>query len=108
MAGKLSIEKKTISAMMHLFCRGHHKPKGSELCSDCAELLAYAEARLDKCPFGEKKGPCSQCSIHCYKPQMRKRIVEVMKYSGPRMLLRHPVLAMRHITSKHSSHSSKK
>ena len=107
MAGKLAIEEKTISAMMHLFCRGQHKPKGRELCPDCTELLAYAKARLDKCPFGEEKGPCAKCSIHCYKPEMRKRIVEVMRYSGPRMLLHHPILAVQHLRSKRSPRASK-
>jgi hypothetical protein len=100
MAGKLAREEKTISAMMHLFCRGQHKPKGRELCPACAELLAYAKAHLVKCSFGENKGSCAKCKIHCYEPRMRKRIITVMKYSGPRMLLRHPILAVRHLASK--------
>jgi hypothetical protein len=108
MAVKLAREEKTISAMMRLFCRGNHKPKGRGLCPDCTELLTYARARLDKCPFGEDKGSCAKCDTHCYKPQMRKHIIEVMKYSGPRMLLHHPILAMRHLTSKHTSVTGKK
>jgi hypothetical protein len=100
MAGKSAKEDKTISAIILLFCRGQHKPKGSRLCAACAELLTYAKARLDKCPFGENKGLCFQCKIHCYEPQMRKRIIEVMKYSGPRMFLHHPILAMHHLRSK--------
>ncbi|MDI9444206.1 MAG: nitrous oxide-stimulated promoter family protein [Planctomycetota bacterium] len=28
---------------------------------------------------------------------MRQRVKEVMQYAGPRMLLRHPVLAVRHL-----------
>jgi hypothetical protein len=100
-------EEKTISVMIGLFCRGHHKPKGSGLCPACTELLAYAKARLDKCPFGDTKGPCSKCIIHCYNPDMRKRIIEVMKYSGLRMLLRHPILAMRHLRSKRTPRAGK-
>jgi hypothetical protein len=116
MAGKPAREEKLLLAMIHLFCRGHHKPKsrkgyltaGKILCPDCTELLAYAKARLDKCPFGENKGPCSKCDIYCYTPQMRKRIVEVMRYSGPRMLLRHPILAMRHLHLKRAPRAGKK
>ena len=93
--------------MIRLFCRGHHKPKGRGLCPDCAELLVYARARLDKCPFGEDKGSCAKCDTHCYKPQMRKRIIEVMKYSGPRMLLHHPILAMRHLRLKQAPRAGK-
>jgi hypothetical protein len=28
---------------------------------------------------------------------MRDRVKEVMRFSGPRMLLRHPILAIRHL-----------
>ena len=36
-------------------------------------------------------------SVHCYQPQMREQIRQVMRYSGPRMLLYHPVLAIWHL-----------
>jgi len=98
--GKMAREEKTIAVMIRLYCRAKHKTKGTGICPACGELLDYAKTRLEKCPFGEKKGPCSKCLIHCYSPAMRKRIVEVMKYSGPRMLLHHPVLAIRHLRSK--------
>jgi hypothetical protein len=28
---------------------------------------------------------------------MKKKIVEVMRYAGPRMLLHHPILAIQHL-----------
>lgn len=90
-------EGKTIAVMIELFCRGHHEGGGSGLCGDCAELLEYARQRLAKCPFGPEKGPCSKCHIHCYKPQMRERVREVMRYAGPKMLTKHPVLAVGHL-----------
>jgi len=108
MAGKLAREEKTVSEMIRLFCRGRHKPKGRGLCPDCTELLAYAGARLEECPFGEKKGPCSKCSIHCYSPAMRKRVIEVMRYSGPRMLLHHPILALRHLRPRRTPRAGRK
>ena len=67
------------------------------MCSQCRELLAYAEARLERCPFGLEKPTCSKCPIHCYKPDMREEIREVMSYAGPRMLKKHPVLGIRHL-----------
>ncbi len=93
----LEQEKNTLRAMLEIYCRGNHKPTGSPLCADCTELWGYAEKRLDKCPFGPEKGPCSKCEVHCYKPDMRKRIQDVMRYSGPRMLKKHPVMAARHL-----------
>ena len=94
---KLEREKKTLSVMLNIYCRNNHKSRGKKLCPDCQQLGEYAEERLQKCPYGPAKGPCSQCEIHCYKPEMRKRIRDVMRYSGPRMLGRHPVLALSHL-----------
>jgi hypothetical protein len=34
--------------------------------------------------------------MHCYKPAMREKIKDVMRYSGPRMSYRHPLLALFH------------
>jgi hypothetical protein len=33
----------------------------------------------------------------CYTPDMRERIRAVMRFSGPRMLLHHPWLALMHL-----------
>ena len=89
-------DTETLQAMLGIYCRDQHEGAGT-LCPDCRELLDYAEARLAKCPFGEDKPTCANCTVHCYKPAMRERIREVMKYSGPRMLTAHPVLAARHL-----------
>jgi len=88
-------EKKTVSEMIRIYCRGHHGTS-DDLCPECVELHDYAMCRLDRCPFGEDKPTCAKCPIHCYKPQMRDKIRDVMRYAGPRMLLRHPILAVLH------------
>jgi len=99
MAGSRALdrEKKTLAAMLEIYCRQKHKAMGQGLCAECGELWEYAEQRLEKCPFGAAKGACSKCEVHCYKPEMRKRIQAVMRYSGPRMLKKHPVMAARHL-----------
>lgn len=89
-------EAKTLEAMVHLYCAGHHGPREG-LCPACAELLAYALERLARCPFQEAKTACAKCTVHCYRPAMRERARAVMRYSGPRMLARHPVLAVLHL-----------
>ena len=61
-------------------------------------LRDYADARVDHCPHIATKTFCSVCQTHCYKPEMRERIRQVMRWSGPRMLFHHPVLAVRHLT----------
>lgn len=101
-------EKEMVSDMILLYCRKQHKAvrKASglgktDLCPECAELEAYARMRSDKCPFMETKTFCSNCKVHCYKPDMRERIRMVMRFSGPRMLFVHPVAAVRHVIESH-------
>lgn len=88
-------EKRIVELMIHLYCR--KKEKNKTLCPQCAELLKYAHARLDHCPFGEEKNACKQCTVHCYKPAMREQMKRVMRFSGPRMLLYAPWQAIRHL-----------
>lgn len=89
-------EKRVVSQMIALYCRKHHHTHG-KLCDECAALDAYARQRSDQCPFMETKTFCSNCKVHCYKPEMREKIRKVMRFSGPRMLFHHPVMALRHV-----------
>lgn len=87
-------EKELVSQMIALYCRKKHG--GKTLCPECAALDSYARQRSDKCPFMETKTFCSNCRVHCYRPEMRQRIRVVMRFSGPRMIFHHPIPALRH------------
>jgi hypothetical protein len=89
-------EKQLVSQMIALYCKRRHHTRGA-LCPTCAALRTYAEQRSEKCPFMETKTFCSNCQVHCYKPEMRAQIREVMRFSGPRMMFHHPVMAIRHV-----------
>jgi hypothetical protein len=93
---RISRERRTIEAMIRLYCHDLHATR-VELCPECRELREYADRKLDDCPFREEKPTCNQCIVHCYSAEMRNRIKDVMRYAGPRMLRRHPILAIRHI-----------
>lgn len=95
-SNRINREKKTVEKMLRLYCKHHHGSK-DELCEQCKELLDYAMIRLDKCKFGNNKPTCGNCTAHCYKPNMREKIIAVMRYSGPKMLFAHPVLAIAHL-----------
>jgi hypothetical protein len=95
---RIDREGKTVAAMIGLYCRSHHGADG--LCPQCAELLAYASERLERCPFQEGKPVCSRCPVHCFQPAMREGIRAVMRFSGPRMLRRHPLMAVRHFIDR--------
>jgi hypothetical protein len=93
-------EIKTIKLMIELHCHDHHGSIDG-LCPRCLELFDYVRKRLEKCPLKENKPKCSKCPVHCYKPAMRQKIKAAMKYSGPRMIYRHPILMVKHyLTNK--------
>ena len=89
-------EKKTVSLMIRLYCRKRHHTSGG-LCAECQALSDYAVQRSDRCPFMETKTFCSNCRVHCYKPEMREKIRAVMRWAGLRMLPVHPVLSLKHV-----------
>jgi hypothetical protein len=117
--------QRTIALMISIYCRGGHPeaapvrtcapdasaamgadpivgpvaavPAAPGLCPACLALAEYSRRRVEQCRFGEDKPTCSHCPVHCFRPEMREQIRVVMRYSGPRMTLRHPYLAVRHL-----------
>lgn len=96
---RLAREKKTMAVMVEMYCRAHHGVEDHP-CAGCKALLEYASQKIDRCPFHEVKPICANCRIHCYKGPMRELVRTVMRYSGPRMLIRHPVLALLHVSAR--------
>jgi len=95
--GRLRREWRTIEEMIGITCRHRHGGGRRALCPECAGLRDYARERLVRCPFGEGKSTCARCRVHCYRAEMRERVRDVMRFAGPRMLARHPVLAILHL-----------
>lgn len=91
---KIAREKKIANLMIKLYCENNHQGVG--LCLDCSDLSDYVEKKIDNCPFIEVKTFCSNCQVHCYNKPMREKIKIVMKYSGPRMIIYHPIIAIDH------------
>ncbi len=93
---RIARERKTVEAMIRIACKGRHGTTDG-LCPECRELHDFANARLDRCPYQERKPTCSKCLVHCYRPDMREKIRDVMRYAGPRMTRHHPVLTLWHV-----------
>ena len=93
---RLVRERKTVDLMIDLYCHENHD-SGTELCTECQVIKDYANLRLEKCPYQEKKTTCANCPTHCYQKSYREKIREIMRYSGPRMLRKHPGLAILHL-----------
>lgn len=95
---RIEREKKTIKAMLDIYCQDKHAQGCSKgLCENCHQLKLYAFQRLDVCPFQENKPACNHCQVHCYAKAKRDQIKQVMRFAGPKMMLRHPVLSFHHL-----------
>nr|WP_034860415.1 nitrous oxide-stimulated promoter family protein [Enterococcus caccae] len=99
---KIQEEKRTIRAMIDIYYKNHEATKINK-----QMLLSYSHLRLDVCRFGEEKPTCKQCPVHCYRPDYKEQMKQVMRYSGPRMLLYHPVLAVKHLLKENKSKKSR-
>jgi hypothetical protein len=95
---RLLRELATIEAMTRIYCADHHG--SSAPCEECRTLIAYASKRLAVCPFGAEKPVCAKCQVHCYGRAMRDKVRDIMRYAGPRMMWRHPWLALAHVLDK--------
>ncbi len=85
-----------MQAMVKLYCQKKHGTS-DELCPHCQDFLDYALNRLSRCPYQEKKPVCAQCKTHCYKPFYKEEARKIMRFAGPRLLLTHPILVLKHL-----------
>ncbi|KAA3611724.1 MAG: nitrous oxide-stimulated promoter family protein [Planctomycetota bacterium] len=100
---RLRREQKTLEAMVRIACRHQHgetataRKSSGQPCASCQDLQAYAFERIERCPFGAAKPSCAKCSIHCYPRGRREPMQALMRVAGPKMVWRHPFLAMAHL-----------
>jgi hypothetical protein len=87
-------EEKTFRHMAAIYCHHHHS--GNRVCDKCEQLVQYVIERVNLCPYGDEKPVCGKCQTHCYDPAMRQDVRKVMMFAGPRMIMHHPMLAIRH------------
>ncbi|MFC1784652.1 nitrous oxide-stimulated promoter family protein [Candidatus Neomarinimicrobiota bacterium] len=99
LSNRIEREKRTVGIMVKMYC-DHHHDKIDSMCNDCNELTEFASERIYLCVFQNDKPVCSECQIHCYRKDMRDKIKTVMRFAGPRMTLRHPILGIRHLIDK--------
>ena len=92
---RIEWEKRTVRKMITLYCRHHLKQ--DPMPEEYAQLVDYACERLDHCKYGDNKNLCKNCAIHCYAPEKRQQIREVMRWVGPRMMFYDPKEALIHM-----------
>ena len=97
-SGRLRRQAETLQVMIEMYCIAHHSNEEQDrLCEECADLNRYALKRLACCPFGQDKPTCDHCKVHCFKPEYREKLRQVMAYAGPRLACRHPLMALDHL-----------
>lgn len=97
---KRNLEAVVVTELIQLYCHDKHKGRSknaNNMCSECQALDAYAQSRIRQCPFMTSKTFCSNCKVHCYDPEEREAIRQVMHYAGPRLLLKHPIIVIHHM-----------
>lgn len=95
-ARKSVIEKEKRMVLLMIYIFGRHHLGQRMLSQELRSLAQYCFVRLDYCQFGEGKGPCKRCPIHCYSPKRRAQIRQIMRWSGPRVFFLAPIQAIRH------------
>lgn len=79
---RIQTDAKILRQFIKIYCKKHHQGGGSGgTCEECRKLLEYALKRDQNCKL-DPKPKCKDCKIHCYKPEMRQKIKEIMKFSG--------------------------
>lgn len=93
-------EVKTLLKIISIDCNHKHNTHKDKLCEECLLLFEYAEKKIESCVYGDGKPVCSGCYIHCYSPEMREKIIGCMKYAGPKMIYKSPILTIRYLYRK--------
>jgi hypothetical protein len=95
LSSRIDRERDTIEAMIELYCLENHRQ--ADVCQECSSLMEYVKLRLEHCPFQDQKPTCLNCTVHCYASKQRIQIRNVMRFSGPRMIFRHPIMTIYHV-----------
>ena len=93
MASKVDEDIKVLREFIKIYCETKHRDRaktiqdGINLCDECHDTLQYSAMRREYCPQ-DPKPTCKNCDIHCYKPEYRQRIKDIMRHSGMVMIKR--------------------
>lgn len=111
---KVRADTRIVAGLGSIYCADHHGDRERvrlssdatslgvygkrvpKLCDECAAHIRYAEARRAFCPK-DPKPFCAHCDTHCYKADEAEWQRQMMRYAGPRSLVRgYAVPGMKH------------
>ncbi|MCH3995983.1 MAG: nitrous oxide-stimulated promoter family protein [Prevotella sp.] len=88
-------DKQIVKLMIELYCK--HKLETDQVPKKYLQLINYASFKIDHCSWGNNKPACKDCPHHCYAPEKRNEIREIMRWTGPRMIIWCPRAAIGHL-----------
>ncbi|MGY3765492.1 nitrous oxide-stimulated promoter family protein [Vagococcus vulneris] len=95
---RITYERQTVQAMIAIYFKQFSDEEHQK---EREEIERYAMKRLDFCQFGDDKPTCKTCPVHCYSKKYREKMKVIMIYSGPRMLIYHPLMSIKHFIKEH-------
>ncbi|MFH1179497.1 MAG: nitrous oxide-stimulated promoter family protein [Candidatus Bathyarchaeota archaeon] len=93
MVSKVDKDIQVLRDFIQIYCETKHKDlekideNGIKLCVECHETLRYSTWRREVCPQ-DPKPTCKNCEIHCYLPDQRAKIKNIMRHSGMLLIKR--------------------
>ena len=96
MKNMLAREQDSISKMIAIYCNKQHN-SSHKLCEECKNISEYASKCISLCQYGANKPVCGKCPSNCFRGDMYGKMVKIMRFAGPHMLYKHPILTARHI-----------
>lgn len=89
-------ERENIRKTFGLYCNSNHGTTDNKLCPKCTALLTTVMLKIQRCPYGISKPICDACETPCFGEVPTKEFRNIMKSGQKKMLLSHPLMAVRH------------
>ena len=89
-------EKETIRKTFGVYCNANHGTTDNKLCPKCTALLTTTMLKIQRCPYGIGKPICDVCETPCFGEVPTKEFRNIMKSGQKKMLLSHPLMAVKH------------
>lgn len=89
-------EKINMKKSLGIYCNARHNTKDGKLCPKCTAMLATLLNKMNHCPYGSTKPICDHCEMMCFGPEYNKIFLEVMDSSSKKMMLKHPLMSVKH------------
>ena len=89
-------EKANIKQSFATYCNSNHGTKDGKLCPKCNALLSIIFPKMNRCRYGVTKPVCDKCDMMCFGEGHNEAFMEIMEGSRKGMLVRHPVMTVRH------------